>query len=85
MSRGSIPDRQDELAVSKTEFDLNGIERRGEPIEDQGIQITQNKIRWVLLVKHVGANGALHHTGPDPAKASRLSRANDWPGADKHG
>ena len=77
LSRGSIPDRQDQLAVSKTEFDLNSTERRGEPTEDPCIQITQNKVNWVLLVKHVGANDALHHKGPCLAKASRQSPASD--------
>jgi hypothetical protein len=43
LSRGSIHDRRNDLAVSKTEFDLNSTERRGEPTEDPGIQITQTK------------------------------------------
>ena len=84
LSRGSIPDRYDPPAVSKIDFDLNSNERRGEPTTNPYLQITQNKINWVLPVKHVGVNGALHHKGPYLAKASKQSPASDWPNADTH-
>jgi hypothetical protein len=44
LSRGSIPDRQAELAVSKGEFDLNSTERRGNQPKTQASRLLTSKL-----------------------------------------